>query len=168
MRRRTSFRKANALTPISTRWRRPVKPWQKLLGLCLLAYSVLSCPTWGQNKFDDSKQAKFDTNGNIYVSSDDGKLIKMAGPGHCGWAGIARDNQTVGCLVMRNPELISQSLQLEIFLKGGRKKTIEPGAPIRDWHFLNDGQQVSVYFGSPDVNAPGTFALYESTSGRVY
>jgi hypothetical protein len=165
MRWPTNFLNANAFTPRSTPQRIPVKPWQKLLGLCLLAHSLLWCLTWAQDKLQYSKQAEFDSQGNIYVSSEEGKLIKMAGSGHCGWAEVARDNQTVGCLVMRGPELISESLQLEIFLKGGKKITIEPGAPIRDWHFLKDGQQVSVHFGFP--NAPGCFALYESASGHL-
>jgi hypothetical protein len=145
----------------------PLKPWQRIVGICFLAYSVLSCPTWAQDRFEYSKQAELDPQGNVYVSSDEGKLIKMAEQGHCSWVEVASDKQTVGCLVIRGlePEQFSQSLQLEIFLKGGTKKTIEPGAPIRDWHFLKEGRQVSVYFGPP--NAPGVYALYEAASARL-
>ncbi len=91
----------------------------------------------------------------------------MAGPNHCGWTEVANDKQTVGCLVMGgpDPEKLSQSLQLEIFLKGGKRETIEPGAPILDWHFLKDGQQVSVY--SRPLNGTGTYALYDAAAVRL-
>jgi hypothetical protein len=29
----------------------------------------------------------------------------------------------------------------EIYLKGGQKKTIEPGAAILEWHFWEDGKK---------------------------
>jgi len=141
--------------------------WRQMISLCLLMPFVLSCPSWAQSKSEYSKQAGLDAEGNVYVSSDEGKLIKMATLQHCGWVMVASDNQTVGCLVPRGfePELISQSLQLEVFLRGGTKNTIAVGAPIRDWRFVEGGKQVSVYFGQ--ANAPGTFALYESATGRL-
>jgi len=39
------------------------------------------------------------------------------------------------------------SLQLEIYQKGGHKEIIQPGAPILDWHFWKDGEEVAVYYG---------------------
>jgi hypothetical protein len=114
-----------------------------------------------------AKQAKFDAEGSIFVSSEAGKLIKMAGPNHCSTATVALDRQTVACTVMRSlkAEEFSRPLQLEIYLRGGQKKTIEPGAPIREWHFLKHGRQVSVFWGEPD--GPGTYWLYETTSGKI-
>ena len=39
------------------------------------------------------------------------------------------------------------SLQLEIYRKGGHKQIVQPGAPILEWHFWKDGDQVAVFFG---------------------
>ena len=57
------------------------------------------------------------------------------------------------------------TLQLEIYLKRGDKRTIEPGAPILDWHFWEDGRKVAVHSGQRVRQ--GTYALYESTTARV-
>src|ERR1700719_4859881 len=76
------------------------------------------------------KQAEFDAEGNIYVSSEEGKLIWMADTKHCSEAHVASDQQTVGCRVMQNQELGNSvpALRLEIYRKGGYKGIIEPGA----------------------------------------
>jgi hypothetical protein len=58
-----------------------------------------------EQQFEYNKQAEFDADGNIYVSSDQGKLIRMADPKHCSEAHVANDQQTVGCRVMQNQEL---------------------------------------------------------------
>ncbi len=162
MRWRTGFLKAKAFTATTTRRKILVKPWQKLLGMCFLAHSVLLCPTWAQDKFEYSRQAKLDAQGNVYVSSDEGKLIKMAGPSHCSEVIFASDKQTVACAVMRAD--LSWA-QLEIYLKGGVRKTIEPGGLIREWHFWKDGRQVAVYSGP--ATGPGTYALYDAASART-
>jgi hypothetical protein len=86
----------------------------------------------------------------------------MADRGHCGEAIVADDKQTVGCLVSEEPP---EWLQLELYLKGGEKKTIEPGAPIREWHFWEHGQQVTIYSGPRDGS--GTYALYDAKSARL-
>ncbi len=57
------------------------------------------------------------------------------------------------------------SLQLEIYRKGGHKQIIQPGAPILEWHFWKDGDQVAVYSGPR--TGPGTYALYDSATGRL-
>jgi len=118
-------------------------------------------------KFDYNKQAEFDAAGNIYVSSDEGKLIKMAGAGHCIEARSALDKQTVACSVARGtePEEAMQSLRLEIYLKNGQKRIIESKTPIVEWHFWHDGQQVAVHWSSPDRK--GRYALYDSASARM-
>jgi hypothetical protein len=40
-----------------------------------------------------------------------------------------------------------------------------PGAPIGDWRFSKDGEQVAVSFGA--TAAPTTYALYDAATGRV-
>lgn len=167
--RRAHHPRATPKAPIpeDMRRRNPIEPKRKTLRICVLWSLLFALPISAQDKSEHAKGAHLDAEGNVYVSSDEGKLIKMAGSNHCSWVEVASDDQTVGCLVMRGlePELFSQSLQLEIFLRGGNRRTIEPGAPIRDWHFLKDGQQVSLYFGPP--NEPGAFALYDVASGRL-
>jgi len=120
-----------------------------------------------EQQFEYNKQAEFDADGNIYVSSDQGKLIRMADPKHCSEAHVANDQQTVGCRVMQNQELGNTvpSFRLEIYRKGGYKGIIEPGEPILDWHFWKDGQQVAVSSGLGD--GPTTYALYDSATSRI-
>ena len=67
------------------------------LATLLISFVIGSLPA---QKFEYTKQAEIDAQGGIYVSSDDGKLIKMADRGHCGEAIVADDKQTVGCLVL--------------------------------------------------------------------
>lgn len=126
-----------------------------------LLLMLLALPCAAQ-KTGYNKEAKLDAQGNIFVSSNDGKLIWMADTRHCGETIFASDRQTVGCMVGLPP---LPTLQLEIYLKGGDKRTIEPGAPILDWHFWEDGRKVAVHSGQRVRQ--GTYALYESTTARV-
>jgi hypothetical protein len=162
MRRRTGFPEPNQFSPASVCRQGLLKVWQKIMGLCILALSVLPWPLRAQGDLGHSKEARLDPQGDVYVSSDEGKLIKMAGPGHCSEVIFASDKQTVACAVMR-PDL--SRTQLEIYLKGGVKKTIEPGGWIRDWHFWKNGLQVAVYSG-PATGA-GTYVLYDAASTRI-
>lgn len=127
---------------------------------------LLAIPCLAQ-KSDYNKQAELDEKGNIFVSSDDGRLIWMADTRHCAAATFANDRQTVGCMVAPSADGLppSATLQLEIYLKGGEKGTIEPGAPILDWHFWEDGRKVAVHSGLRVRQ--GTYTLYESATGRV-
>jgi hypothetical protein len=118
-----------------------------------------------KQKPEFTRQAEFDAQGNIYVSSNQGILVKMADSGHCLEARVADDKQTVGCMVWLKSEKPPQSVELEIYLKGGQRKTIGPGTPIRDWHFWNGGQQTTVYSGPR--NDLGTYALYDTASARL-
>jgi hypothetical protein len=137
-----------------------------VLATALVGLVVVSIPGPVQdNKFEYNKRAELDAQGNVYVSSDEGKLIRMADNGYCLEVRVADDSQTVGCMVRLKSEEPPQSLQLEIYLKGGNRHTIEPGAPIRDWHFWKAGQQVTVYSGSRDGS--GTYALYDTASTRL-
>ena len=81
-----------------------------------------------------SHEAEVDAEGNIYVSSDQGKLIWMGSTKRCWEVREADDRQTVGCRVMSepNPDNPMPSFQLEIYRKGGYKVIIAPGALIRD------------------------------------
>jgi hypothetical protein len=140
----------------------------KLVFATILSLAVTS--TWGQPKqqqLEYNKQAELDAEGNIYVSSDQGKLIWMGNARRCSELRGAIDLQTLGCRVMKDPKLGNTlpSLELEIYRKGGHKVIIEPGAPIGDWHFWKDGEQVAVSFGP--VGAPATYALYDSATARV-
>lgn len=116
-------------------------------------------------KLEYTGQAELDAQGNVYVSSDQGMLIKMANNGHCLEVIVAADKQSVGCMVWLKSEEPPKSLQLEIYLKGGHRNTIEPGAFIREWHFWKEGRQVTVYSGPQD--GPGTYALYDARSARL-
>jgi hypothetical protein len=140
-----------------------------LYPILLLEYAVPGVAIKPQEqKFEYTKQAELDAEGNIYVSSDKGKLIKMADTRHCGEVRVADDLQTVGCSVPRRSlkiEVSGQVLRLEIYLKGGHRKTIETGAPILEWHFWNQGQQVTVYSGASTGSR--TYALYDAASARL-
>jgi hypothetical protein len=91
----------------------------------------------------------------------------MSDAKRCSEALVANDQQTVGCRVMQDQKLGNTvpSLQLEIYRKGGHKEIIEPGAPILDWHFWKDGQQVAVCYGQGDSQV--TYALYDVATARV-
>jgi hypothetical protein len=127
---------------------------------------LLALPCAAQNT-GYNKEAELDEKGNIFVSSDAGKLIWMADTGHCSEGIFATDKQTVGCMVATTTDVFppAPSLKLEIYLKGGEKRTIEPGAPILDWHFCEEGREVAVHSG---LNVrQGTYTLYESATARV-
>jgi len=125
-----------------------------------------------KQQFEYAKQAELDNQGNIFVSSDQGKLIWMGNTNHHCWELLgATDRQTMGCSVMQDqeqgnsPESSMSSLQLEIYRRGGHKQIIQPGAPILEWHFWKDGDQVAVYSGPR--SGEGTYALYDSATGRL-
>jgi len=118
-----------------------------------------------------AQQAELDSQGNIFVSSDQGKLIWMGNANqHCLELLGAADRQTMGCSVKQDlaqgnsPESSMSSLQLEIYRRDGHKQIIQPGAPILEWHFWKNGDQVAVYSGLR--SGEGTYALYDSSTGR--
>jgi hypothetical protein len=89
--------------------------------VALLANLVISLPSFAAQKSDYTEHAEIDAQGNIYVSSDQGKLIKMAHAGPCMEATVAGDKQTFGCAVMVPPGPGDSWLpmQLEIYLRAG-------------------------------------------------
>jgi hypothetical protein len=130
----------------------------------LLVLVAIPCAA---QKIEYNKEAELDDKGNIFVSSNDGKLIWMADTRHCSETIFANDRQTVGCAVAPSSDSFPPApiLQLEIYLKGGQKRTIEPGAPILDWHFWEDGRKVVVHSGLRVRQ--GTYTLFESVTARV-
>lgn len=91
----------------------------------------------------------------------------MADTRHCSESIFATDRQTVGCMVAPATNVFppAPSLKQEIYLKGGEKRAIEPGAPILDWHFWEEGRAVAVHSG---LNVrQGAYTLYESATAGV-
>jgi hypothetical protein len=139
-----------------------------LLNLLLGAALAPTGVTQQEPKPDYTTEAGIDSDGNVYVSSDEGKPLKMARVAHCVEAKFADDKQTVGCSVARGttkPEETMQSLRLEIYLRNGKKKIIETETPMMDWHFWRDGKQVAVYWRLTDGKEH--YALYDSASARL-
>jgi hypothetical protein len=132
----------------------------------LFVSAALLTPCLAQQQSDYTTEAGIDSDGNIYVASDEGKRINMSTVAHCIEARQAANRQTVGCSVARRakPEEAMQSSRLEIYLRNGKKQIIETETPM-DWHFWRDGQQVAVHWSSPDRK--GRYALYDSASARL-
>jgi hypothetical protein len=137
--------------------------WRYLLLNLLLGVALVSRQ---EPKLNYTTEAGIDSDGNIYVASDQGKPVRMATVAHCIEARFADDRQTVGCSVARGtkPEETMQSLRLEIYLRNGKKQIIETETPM-DWHFWGDGKQVAVY--SRLLHGKDRHALYDSASARL-
>jgi hypothetical protein len=74
-------------------------------------------------------------------------------------------DETVGCLVWdRKPFGESEARQLEIYRKGELRMTIEPGDPIREWHFWENGRRMAVAYGALGVSP--RYALYDLATGK--
>jgi hypothetical protein len=139
--------------------------WRCTLVNVLLTVA-LALPCMPQQNREPTNEAGIDTDENIYVSSDEGKPIKMATVRHCMEARFADDKQTVGCIVARGtkPEEALQSMRLEIYLRNGKLGIIETETPM-DWHFWHDGQQVAVY--SHSLDGKNHYALYDAASAHL-
>ena len=100
----------------------------KLVFATFLVSLVVASTPWPlrEQQFEYNKQAEVDAKGNLYVGSDQGKLIWMANTKHCSEVREANDQQTVGCRVLQDRELGNNapSLQLEIYRKGGHKEIV--------------------------------------------
>jgi hypothetical protein len=141
--------------------------WRYLLLNLLLGLALAPAGMSQQEpKLNYTTEAGIDSDGNVYVASDDGKLLKVTTVAHCIEARFADDRQTVGCSVARGtkPEETMQSLRLEIYLRNGKKQIIETEAPM-DWHFWGEGKQVAVY--SRLFDGKDRHALYDSASARL-
>src|SRR5882672_1236977 len=167
---RNHVRRVEATTHApNAQWPWDKRRWRRTLCASLPRLLVCAFPIRAQQtKYAD--EATFYDKGNIFVSSDGGKLIWMADTRHCSEVREADDRQTVGCRVLAQVQVPRSegpppTFQLEIYLHGGRKNIIESGPPILEWHFWKEGQQVSVYSGTRD--GQGTHTLYESATGGV-
>lgn len=136
--------------------------------LLLLSVMTLFASVQPATQVLQSEPAGIDAQGNIYVSSDAGRHIIVGNTSRC-WeaAGDAQNRQIMACLVKENPQAGNPmfSLKLELYSRGGLKRTIQPGQPIRDWHFWNSGEQVAIFFGEPGNK--GTYGLYDSATGLL-
>ena len=113
-------------------------------GTVLVSLAITSSQSVAkQQQLEYNQEAELDTEGNIYVSSEQGKLIWMGNTKRCSELRETPDRQTFGCRVMpgRNPGNDMTTLQLEIYRNCGHKVIIEPGALIRDWRFWKNGEQ---------------------------
>lgn len=139
---------------------------RKLLWVAL----VISASGWNGGalaQLANRQQAGIDADGNIFVSSDAGKLVWMGNTKRCEETSTAPDGQTVMCVVMETPttENPMLAMQIEIYRKGGQKRVFRPGAPLREWHFSEDGKQVEIFSGEPGT--PGTHELFDVATGEL-
>jgi hypothetical protein len=89
----------------------------------------------------------------------------LKGGNHCSLTQSSPYEETVGCLVWdRKPFGDSEARQIEIYWKGELKATIEPGDPIREWHFWENGRRMEVAYGMPGTAA--RYALYDLATGK--
>jgi len=142
--------------------------WRFMLVNFLVAVALASTYMSQQEPMlNHTDEAGIDSDGNVYVASDEGKRLKVTTVAHCLEASASPDNQTVGCSVPRGTKLPEsmQSLRLEIYLRNGKQKIIETDTPIIDWHFWHDGQQVAVHSHLRDGKQ--LYALYDAASGRL-
>jgi len=92
-------------------------------------------------------------------------MTSIAKDEHCSEIRGNPDNTTLACQVWdRSSQLFAQPRVIEIYLEGGRLLTIDPGAPIREWHFWNSGKQLAIHFG--DSLNSSDYALYDLVSGN--
>jgi hypothetical protein len=137
-------------------------------GVCFTISFLFAHPTIAAQELEYGKEATIDQHGNIYVSSDEGKLIKVADTSHCSEEIPAPDRQTFGCRVkgpLQPDGGYWESRILEIYRKGGQRTTIEPGGQIGEWHFWKDGQQVAVC--SYPAGGSEIHFLYDVATGQV-
>ncbi len=108
-----------------------------------------------------------DPNGAIVLISRNGHHTVLAGQGHCNEILGTPDNRLLACAVSRgvDDQGFRPSLQIEIYYEDGSKLVLEPGGPIRDWHFWNDHQQIAVSSNAGDGQV--SHALYNSQSGNL-
>lgn len=105
--------------------------------------------------------------GDWYVSSDSGNLIRVATKDHCSLLQGTVDNQTLFCQVnSRAPDGNSApSLELDVYRRNGTTIAIKPGGEIGEWRIQNDGAQVAI-----DVYKDEKLArheLYDATTGNL-
>jgi hypothetical protein len=84
---------------------------------------------------------------------------------HCSVEQTSLDGTTFACMVWNNDEQkFSNPTQIEIYRDRRLALTIETDAPIREWHFWDEGKQLSVHVGEREDR--GTYELFDLTSGK--
>lgn len=109
-----------------------------------------------------------DEQGNIWVTTDDGKRLTMAEREHCLEASESPDRLSMICLVSRgvaDNRAFAPSFQLEIYRVGGRAIALNPGGAIREWRFWNGGKQVAIAFQA--ASGGREYALYDAVTGSL-
>lgn len=117
------------------------------------------------------KQIWVDSWGNIFVRSNGG-YIQVADARHCGMEASTQDQQTLVCQVAEPVKNDSGTEippvpaihRLEIFQTGSVQWSIEPEAPILEWHLWDHDRYVAVHWGTEDQ---GTYSLYELATTRM-
>lgn len=84
---------------------------------------------------------------------------------HCSELQSTLDGKTFACMVWDNDEQkFSNPTQIEIYRDSQFALRIETDAPIREWHFWEGGNQLSVHVGRR--HDPGAYELFDLTSGK--
>lgn len=101
------------------------------------------------------------------VSVEGQSIEKQMGlpEGHCSEGQGSLDGATFACQVWdHDDQKFSDSRQIEIYRDSRLVQTIETDAPIREWHFWDEGKQLSVQVGKRDD--PGAYQLFDVISGK--
>jgi hypothetical protein len=84
--------------------------------------------------------------------------------GHCSEAQGTVDGKTFACQVWDNdPEQFSNPKRIEVYRGGKRIFTIQPGPPINEWHFWQEGRRLAVHYGAR--SGPDGYLLYDTRTG---
>lgn len=84
---------------------------------------------------------------------------------HCSILQTSLDRKTVACMVWDNDDQkFSNPTQIEIYRERKLVLTIKTDAPIRDWHFWDEGKQLSVHVGKRENR--GAYELFDLTTGK--
>lgn len=84
---------------------------------------------------------------------------------HCSEVKSTLNGETSGCMVWDGVDQnFSNPTQIEIYRNHELLEKIETDAPIREWHFWDEGEQLSVHVGKRDDR--GAYELFDLTTGE--
>lgn len=121
----------------------------------------------GAAAFAQRSGFEFAANGDISLISEEGHRTRLVDHGHCNEVSATLDGRLFACFVSRGvgDNGFLPQFQIEIYHEDGRKLVLEPGGPIRDWHFSKNDHQVAVSFNASDGRISD--ALYDVQSGKL-